>query len=60
LINCLIALHKPELAKNCLEQFSENFPDESQSALYKNLAKDIENDADMIKKIESGKIFSFV
>jgi WD and tetratricopeptide repeats protein 1 len=54
MINCLIALHKPELAQRCLEQFAESFPEEAESPLYKNLAKDIESDAEMIKKMETG------
>jgi hypothetical protein len=58
MINCLIALHKPELAQSCLEQFAKSFPEEEESPLYKNLAKDIESDAEMIKKMETGEILS--
>lgn len=54
MINCLIALHKPELAQRCLEQFAKSFPEEAESPLYKNLSKDIESDAEMIKKMETG------
>lgn len=56
MINCLIALHKPELAQRCLEQFAKSFPEEAESPLYKNLAKDIESDAEMIKKMETGNL----
>lgn len=52
----MIALHKPELAQRCLEQFAKSFPEEAESPLYQNLSKDIESDAEMIKKMESGNI----
>jgi hypothetical protein len=53
----LVALHKPDLAQKCLEEFAEKFPEEIHSVLYKNLVKDIENDAEMIQKVEAGNKF---